>query len=166
VNALLTATYWGIGRRIVEQEQHGAKRAGYGEELIVRLSGDLQSRFGRGFGRANLFQMRAFFLAYREILQIASGELVATLGSAKVQTPSGLLAAQDGMAAVAAQFPLPWSHYVRLLAVRNPEARRFHGGLRIGWTDHRKRLHLASNDRSGDPRCDPRATAPGSAAPR
>jgi len=68
--------------------------------------------------------MRAFFLAYREILQIASGELVSTLGSAKVQTASGFLAAQDGMAAVAAQFPLPWSHYVRLLAVRNPEARR------------------------------------------
>ena len=30
----------------------------------------------------------------------------------------------------------------------------------------RKRLHLAKNDRSGDPRCYPRATAPGSAAPR
>jgi hypothetical protein len=45
VNALLTATYWGIGRRIVEQEQRGSKRAGYGEELIVRLSRDLQSRF-------------------------------------------------------------------------------------------------------------------------
>ena len=80
--------------------------------------------------------MRAFFLAYREILQIASGESVATLGSAKVQTASGLLAAQDGMAAVAAQFPLPWSHYVRLLAVRNHEARRFYEAecLRGGWT--------------------------------
>jgi hypothetical protein len=44
VNALITATYWTIVRRIVEQEQHGATRAGYGEELIVRLSGDLQSR--------------------------------------------------------------------------------------------------------------------------
>jgi hypothetical protein len=54
-NAVMTATYWAIGRRIVEQEQHGAERAGYGEELIVRLSNDLQSRFGRGFGRANLF---------------------------------------------------------------------------------------------------------------
>jgi predicted nuclease of restriction endonuclease-like (RecB) superfamily len=136
VNALLTATYWGIGRRIVEQEQHGSKRAGYGEELIVRLSGDLQSRFGRGFGRANLFQMRAFFLAYREILQITSGELVPAPGSAKVQTTSGLFAMQDGTAAVAARFSLPWSHYVRLLAVRNPEARRFYEAetLRGGWT--------------------------------
>jgi hypothetical protein len=33
----------------------------------VRLSSDLQSRFGRGFGRANLFQMRSFYLTYRNI---------------------------------------------------------------------------------------------------
>jgi predicted nuclease of restriction endonuclease-like (RecB) superfamily len=136
VNALITATYWGIGRRIVEQEQHGATRAGYGEELIVRLSGDLQSRFGRGFGRANLFQMRAFYLAYREILQIASGELAPAATSEKVQTTSGQFAGHDGMAAVAGRFPLPWSHYVRLLAVRNPEGRRFYEteALRGGWT--------------------------------
>ena len=136
VNALITATYWGIGRRIVEQEQHGATRAGYGEELIVRLSGDLQSRFGRGFGRANLFQMRAFYVAYREILQIASGELAPAATSEKVQTTSGQLAGHDGMATVAGRFPLPWSHYVRLLAVRNPEGRRFYEteALRGGWT--------------------------------
>jgi hypothetical protein len=54
VNAIMTATYWAIGRRIVEDEQRGTSRAGYGEELIDRLSGDLQSRFGRGFGRNNL----------------------------------------------------------------------------------------------------------------
>jgi predicted nuclease of restriction endonuclease-like (RecB) superfamily len=136
VNALITATYWTIGRRIVEQEQHGASRAGYGEELIVRLSGDLQSRFGRGFGRANLFQMRAFYLGYREILQISSGELAPPATSEKVQTPSGQFAGHDGMAAVAGRFPLPWSHYVRLLAVRNPEGRRFYEteALRGGWT--------------------------------
>jgi len=43
--------------------------------------------------------MRAFFLAYREILQITSGELVPVTGSAKVQTTSGLFTTQDGMAA-------------------------------------------------------------------
>ena len=136
VNALITATYWSIGRRIVEQEQHGAKRAGYGEELIVRLSGDLQARFGRGFGRANLFQMRAFYLAYRDILQIASGELATAAAAKKVQAASGQFAGHDEMAAVAGRFPLPWSHYVRLLAVRNPEARRFYEteALRGGWT--------------------------------
>ena len=41
-NAIMTATYWGVGRRIVEEEQHGATRAEYGEALISRLSQDLQ----------------------------------------------------------------------------------------------------------------------------
>jgi predicted nuclease of restriction endonuclease-like (RecB) superfamily len=136
VNALMTATYWGIGRRIVEQEQHGAARAGYGEELIVRLSGDLQARFGRGFGRANLFQMRAFYLEYREILQTLSGESASAGALQKVQTASGQSWGHEGLAAVAGRFPLPWSHYVRLLSVRNIEARRFYEAeaLRGGWT--------------------------------
>jgi hypothetical protein len=63
VNALMTATYWEIGRRIVEFEQGGAKRAGYGERLIERLSDDLTRRFGRGFGQRNVECMRQFFLA-------------------------------------------------------------------------------------------------------
>jgi hypothetical protein len=44
VNAVMTASYWAIGRRIVEQEQHGAERAGYGEHLIEQLSHDLRAR--------------------------------------------------------------------------------------------------------------------------
>lgn len=64
VNALMTATYWEIGRRIVEIELDGADRAGYGELLIERLAADLGKRFGRGFGRSNLFQMRAFYVAW------------------------------------------------------------------------------------------------------
>src|ERR1700746_2440744 len=67
VNALMTATYWEIGRRIVEFEQGGEKRAEYGEALLERLAQDLNAKFGRGFRRSNLFQIRAFYLAYREI---------------------------------------------------------------------------------------------------
>jgi predicted nuclease of restriction endonuclease-like (RecB) superfamily len=132
----MTATYWGIGRRIVEQEQHGAARAGYGEELIVRLSDDLKTRFGRGFGRANLFQMRAFYLTYREILETPPGELIPIRALQKVQTASGQSLGHDGLAALAGKLPLPWSHYVRLLSVRNVEARRFYEAeaLRGGWT--------------------------------
>jgi hypothetical protein len=37
VNALMTAGYWEVGRRIVEFEQGGEGRAGYGEALIKRL---------------------------------------------------------------------------------------------------------------------------------
>ena len=57
----MTATYWEIGRRIVEFEQGGKSRAEYGEELLNRLSTDLTARFGRGFSRPNLQRFRLFF---------------------------------------------------------------------------------------------------------
>lgn len=49
VNALMTATYWRIGQRIVESEQGGEERATYGSALLRRLAQDLTARFGRGF---------------------------------------------------------------------------------------------------------------------
>ena len=138
VNALITATYWTIGRRIVEQEQHGQARADYGAALIDRLAIDLTVRFGRGFGRRNLFQMRAFYLAYRQIPQMVSAQSPGLPAAAIVQTASALSTAMTragGRAEVPA-FPLPWSHYVRLLGVRSAEARRFYEAeaLRGGWT--------------------------------
>lgn len=136
MNTVMTATYFAIGRSIVEEEQRGAARAGYGEELVVNLSRDLQVRFGRGFGRANLFQMKAFFLAYRDTVQTASG-LSSGKDKAKiVQTLSGLSSEPGQLEAVAARFQLPWSHYTRLLSVRNIEARRFYEqeAFRGGWT--------------------------------
>src|SRR5258708_32851765 len=71
VNALMTAAYWEIGRRIVEFEQHGEQRAEYGDQLIEQLARDLTQQFGRGFGKANLWQMRAFYRAWpgEKILQ-------------------------------------------------------------------------------------------------
>lgn len=74
VNALITATYWSIGRRIVEQEQYGQARADYGAALVAHLATDLSTRFGRGVGHRNLFQGRAFYLAYREIVQAVSAQ--------------------------------------------------------------------------------------------
>jgi hypothetical protein len=64
VNCIMTAAYWLVGRRIVEFEQKGEKRAAYGEELLKRLSIDLGKRFGRGFGVDNLQRFRAFYIAY------------------------------------------------------------------------------------------------------
>src|SRR5881275_2614498 len=76
VNAIMTATYWEIGQRIVEFEQGGEERAGYGEQLLERLAEDLTKRFGRGFSRQNLQQMRQFYSAWPpdRIRQTASGE--------------------------------------------------------------------------------------------
>jgi superfamily II DNA or RNA helicase len=60
VNAVMTATYWQVGRRIVEFEQGGQGRAAYGEDVIKRLGSDLSRQFGRGFGWRKLAQVRAF----------------------------------------------------------------------------------------------------------
>ena len=64
INAVLTATYWEIGRRIVEFEQGGGKRADYGEAILHRLSEDLTRRIGRGFSLDNLELMRRFYLSW------------------------------------------------------------------------------------------------------
>lgn len=134
VNALMTASYWEIGRRIVEAEQHGRRRAGYGEQLIVRLSSDLTKRFGRGFGENNLENMRRFFLAYprSEISQTLSGKLRNDPVSGNSRTVSGSL----GLFELAQVFTLPWSAYVRLLSVSDDHARRFYEdeAVRGGWS--------------------------------
>lgn len=119
INAIMTATYWEIGRRIVEFEQGGEARAAYGTQLIERLSVDLNQRYKRGFSTGNLRQIRAFYLYFQhiEIQQTVSGE-------------------SSRLAQLAKIFPLPWSAYVRLLSVKNPEARAFYEKetLRNGWS--------------------------------
>src|SRR5206468_33484 len=142
VNALMTATYWEIGRRIVEFEQRGKKRAEYGEELLQRLAQDLTAKFGRGFSYPNVNKFRQFYLAFPApgILSTPSIESIHTILSTpsiesqrkKSQTSSGELAVRD----LAARFPLPWSHYVRLLSTKSAEARRFYEteALRGGWS--------------------------------
>lgn len=144
VNAVMTATYWKIGRRIVEFEQVGKIRAEYGEELLNRLSTDLTARFGRGFSRFNLGRFRAFYLA-SSADQIRATLSLKFVESSKRATPSlessqpqisQTLSAKSEVAALTARFPLPWSHYVRLLSVDNPQVRLFYEteALRGGWS--------------------------------
>lgn len=132
VNSIMTAAYWEIGRRIVIREQSGEQRAEYGEQLIEQLAEDLTQQFGRGFGKANLWQMRAFYRCWPEekILQTVSGESYNHSFINDINTPSQVVLER------AARFPLPWSTYVRLLSVKNPEARTFYEieALRSGWS--------------------------------
>ncbi len=146
VNALMTATYWEIGRRIVEFEQGGEPRAAYGARMLERLSGDLTTRFGRGFSPDNLENMRRFYLAYVSVetsetasresedrkSETASRKSGVTRASRKQQTAP----ATSRLTHLAARFPLPWSAYVRLLSLKSDEARHFYEAeaLRGGWS--------------------------------
>lgn len=66
--------YWHIGKRIFEEEQHGAARAEYGTQLIKYLSEQLQPQFGRGFSARNLNLFRQFYRGF-PIVQTVSAQL-------------------------------------------------------------------------------------------
>ena len=88
------ATYWNVGRRIVEEEQAGQARAEYGSQLIPMLAEQLKDEYGSGYGRRNLAYYRQFYMMFRdwEILH----ELVQNL---------------------------TWTHIRRILSVSSPQAR-------------------------------------------
>lgn len=152
VNALMTATYWEIGRRIVEFEQGGEKRAEYGEALLQRLAQDLKAKFGRGFSYPNVNKFRQFYLAFPSANILSTPSIESTepilstpsieLRRQQSQTPFGQLAVRN----LSARFPLPWSHYVRLLSVKGALAREFYHAeaLRGGWSVRQLDRQIAS----------------------
>lgn len=62
INATMIATYWNIGKRIVEEEQKGKQRAEYGKELIKSLAKELIQEYGSGFSERYLRAFRKFYL--------------------------------------------------------------------------------------------------------
>lgn len=150
VNCIMTAAYWLVGRRIVEFEQKGEVRAGYGENLLERLAGDLSARFGRGFGVDNLQRFRVFYLFYtpKQIYSTLSRNLSKANKMENNATQSRISGDHSdypkhqtqseelSLTTIAACFPLPWSAYVRLLSVKNDAAREFYEAeaLRGGWS--------------------------------
>ena len=78
--------------------------------------------------------MRAFYAAW-PILQTLSAESTQSLSNTTAAIPQ-TLSAESNVRLVTARFPLAWSAYVRLLAVRNEHARCFYEteALRGGWS--------------------------------
>jgi len=131
VNTILTATYWEIGRRIIEFEQSGEERAEYGHQLLKNLSYDLTKNFGRGFSADNLESMRLFYLTY-SLIEI-SETVSRKFDLEKSETSSRKL--NDEF--FSERFPLPWSHYVMLVRrIKEDDTRKFYESeaLRSGWS--------------------------------
>jgi predicted nuclease of restriction endonuclease-like (RecB) superfamily len=155
INSILTAAYWLIGYRIVEYELKGLDRTDYyGDKLIEKIAEDLSIKFGKGFSKSNVFLMKGFYLAYPDIRQTVSGishnkiNISQTLSSNYLpdifQTVSGKSSenivqtppAKSFLIELSNSFPLPWSHYVRLLSVKDKQARKFYEteSIRSGWS--------------------------------
>ena len=139
VNIAMVHAYWLVGRDIVEVEQAGQARAGYGDELIEKLSTRLTARFGRGFSPRTVRRIRQFYLTYPE-----GSKLPAEPAELGFRTT---LLAQSG-ARSGALFPptLGWSHYANLLKVEDEGARAFYEieAARGGWTVRELNRQIAS----------------------
>ena len=130
VNTAMVQAYWLIGREIVEVEQHGAKRAGYGERVLEGLAKRLAARVGKGFSVPNLRNMRQFYLTYRE----GSALPESMVGTAKRSalpsdsTSKKIRSAVPSESRAATVFPpyLGWTHYLLLMRVASPTARAFY----------------------------------------
>lgn len=62
VGSIMIETYWQIGKRIVEEEQHGQERAEYGNQLINKISEELTLNYGEGFSARYLRAFRKFYI--------------------------------------------------------------------------------------------------------
>ena len=116
----------------MEFEQEGERRAQYGTSLLKMLSIDLTERFGKGFSERNLEQMRLFYTHWPISQTVSAKSKISRIRSREYWKSPDHLAIED----VGKTFPLPWSHYVRLLTVENPHARAFYEAeaIRGGWS--------------------------------
>lgn len=163
VNTAQVVANWLIGQEIVEDEQKGKRRAGYGRKLIEELSRRITRDFGSGYSAQSLFYMKQFYLAYpallprRKILHAVrgkldrgspAGKLHAVRGESESQIPHTVRAESDGPHALV-PFATPdnwspgqlhpnlsWTHYRTLLRVEQPEARSFYEieALQSNWS--------------------------------
>ena len=152
VNSAMVHAYWLIGREIVEVEQHGKERAGYGEELMNRLAERLATRYGKGFGPRTLRRVRLFYLTFPKGSALLSNPSTAdkwTAPVSKSSVPEIRTALLSKSATVeSAIFPphLGWTHYLVLMRVENPTARAFYEieAAREGWVSRELERQVAS----------------------
>lgn len=122
VNTAMVYTYYEIGRMIVEDEQQGNYRAGYGQTILKALSVRLCAKFGKGFSVDNLENMRKFYLVYSksETLSRISEKSMQISETSSRKSSSSLTISEK------LHFTLSWSHYLKLMRIENPDERRFY----------------------------------------
>ena len=97
INSAMVEAYWQSGKRIIEEEQNGEKRAEYGKKIIINLSIELTNDFGKGYSERTLREFRQFYLTFPELS-------IQRTAFAK----------------------LSWSHFQRVLRISDSNARMFY----------------------------------------
>lgn len=129
VNSAHVCANWLIGKQIIEAEQGGEQRAAYGKALLKSLAQQLTNEYGSGFSVSALQYMRAFFLAYPQLIEIQHAVRVISVG---ITTPAQEADWKPGKLHTG----LSWTHYRILLKVERQEARQFYEieTIRSGWS--------------------------------
>ncbi len=119
-NLMQVVQNWLVGRRIVEQEQQGKRRADYGKRVIEMASQTLTEEFGSGFSETQVRNFRKFYLTFNDlhIQQTLPAEFRMKLASIQQTLP-----AEFDEGGIALPVQLSWSHYERLMRVADPQAR-------------------------------------------
>ncbi|HIR77328.1 MAG TPA: DUF1016 family protein [Candidatus Choladousia intestinipullorum] len=116
VNIVQLMTYYALGCWIVEEQQSGDYRAGYGKKVIQTLSDRLNAEFGKGFSVDTLENTRKFYLCYQDRI---SETLFRKFTEKKSE-------AVFRISDESVPFTLSWSHYLQLMRIKNPDERRFY----------------------------------------
>jgi len=155
VNTAHVCANWLIGQQVVEAEQGGAQRAGYGQALLKNLAKRLATEFGAGFSLTALKHMRGFYQAYpqllekghalRDLLGDASRD-AATDATSKGHAVRDLFAAAQAWRPGQLHTALAWTHYRALLKVARREARDFYEieAVKSAWSARQLERQIAS----------------------
>lgn len=126
INTAMVYAYYGVGRYIVEDEQHGEKRAAYGKSILKNLSQRLSEKYGTGWSVPTLKKCRYFYIVYSSPIgstpqtQLERGNSVDPING--IMKEHGRLVNGDK----GKRFTLSWSHYLVLMRIENPDERNFY----------------------------------------
>ncbi|MEJ8846886.1 PDDEXK nuclease domain-containing protein [Variovorax rhizosphaerae] len=130
VNTSQVAANWLIGREIVEEEQKGNLRAGYGAKILSDLSTRLNLEFGRGYSVDNLEAFRQFYVDYPRLISVTASRISSVvpvlLADSNSETPSRKSDEEGEWQPGLLHPTLSWSHYRQLLRAGRVEARAFY----------------------------------------
>lgn len=110
---------WLVGRRIVEQEQHGQERAQYGKHIVDLASEALTAEFGKGYSVVNIKSFRKFYLTFNNLL---IGQTVSAQSGNDLTIKGQSVSAELELAKMLPS-NLSWSHYERLMRIKNEDER-------------------------------------------
>ena len=108
VNNAMVQAYWLIGKRIVEEEQHGKSRAEYGKYIVKTVSEKLTAEFGKGYSVQSIKNFRQFYTIFPDLIKGSTPE------SQFIQKSSTLWSR------------LNWSHFKVIMRVSDPAARKWY----------------------------------------